>query len=168
MRTNNQAVCVSWVNHTIAPRDAVVRDSNQKQIKTPNNYQVTRSTGSVRKQQMPQGCCRSLLFSHSAGSDSLQPHRLQLSRLPCPSPSSRAWSNSCALSPWWHPTISSSVVPFSSRLQSFPAPGFFQWVSSSHRVAKELEFQLQRQSFQWIFRTWTVWKGKKESYQAMP
>ena len=92
---------------------------------TSNNYQVTRSTGYMRIQQMPQGCCCSLLFSHAVGSDSFQPHGLQHSRLPCPSPSSRAWSNTCALSPWWHPTISSSVVPFSSHLQSFPASGSF-------------------------------------------
>ena len=52
-----------------------------------------------------------------------------------------------------HPNISSSVIPFSSCLQSFPASGSFQWVSSSHQVAKVLEFQLQHQSFQWIFRT---------------
>ena len=52
-----------------------------------------------------------------------------------------------------HPTISSSVVPFFSCLQSFPASGLFQWVSSSHQVAKVLEFQIQHQSFQWIFRT---------------
>ena len=47
----------------------------------------------------------------------------------------------------------SSVVPFSLHLQSFPASGSFKWVSSSHQVAKVLEFQLQHQSFQWIFRT---------------
>ena len=45
------------------------------------------------------------------------------------------------------------VVPFSFHLQSFPASGSFQWVSPSHQVAKVLEFQLQHQSFQWIFRT---------------
>ena len=54
---------------------------------------------------------------------------------------------------WCHLTISSSVVPFSSHLQSFPASGSFKWVSSSHQVDKVLEFQLQHQSFQWIFRT---------------
>ena len=57
------------------------------------------------------------------------------------------------LSQWCHPTISSSVAPFSSHLQSFPAQGLFKWVSSSHQVAKVLEFQLQHQPFQWIFRT---------------
>ena len=53
---------------------------------------------------------------------------------------------------WCHPTISSSVVPFSSCLQSFPAQGLFQWVGSLYQVAKILELQLQHQSFQWIFR----------------
>ena len=56
-------------------------------------------------------------------SDSLQPHGLQHARLPCPSPAPKACSNSCPLSRWCHPTISSSVVPFSSWLQSFPASG---------------------------------------------
>ena len=59
-------------------------------------------------------------------SDSLQSHRLQHTRLPCPSPTPGAYSNSCPLSQWYHPTISSSVVPFSSCLQSFPAAGSFQ------------------------------------------
>ena len=62
-------------------------------------------------------------FSHSVVSDSLRPHRLQHARLPCPSPTPRACLNSCPLSRWCHPTISSSVIPFSSRLQSFPASG---------------------------------------------
>ena len=59
-------------------------------------------------------------------SDSLEPHGLQHSRPPCPSPTPRAYSNSCPLSWWCHPTISSSVIPFSSCLQSFPASGSFQ------------------------------------------
>ena len=66
-----------------------------------------------------------LLFSRSLVSDSLHPHGLQHIRLPCPSPSPRACSNSCPSSKWCHPTISSSVVPFSSCLQSFPASGSF-------------------------------------------
>ena len=59
-------------------------------------------------------------------------------------------------SSWWcHPTISSSVIPFSSHLQSFPASGSFQMSQffTSHQVARILEFQFQDQSFQWIFRT---------------
>ena len=66
-----------------------------------------------------------LLFSCSIMSDSLWPRGLQHARLPCPSPSPRACSNSCPLSWWCHPTISSSVVPFSSCLQSFPVSGSF-------------------------------------------
>ena len=58
-------------------------------------------------------------------SDSLQLHELQHIRLPCPSPSPRVCSNSCSLNQWCHPTISSSVIPFSSCPQSFPASGFF-------------------------------------------
>ena len=59
-------------------------------------------------------------------SDSLRPHGLQHVRPPCPSPVPGVYSNSCPLSQWCHPTISSSVIPFSSRLQSFPASGSFQ------------------------------------------
>ena len=69
--------------------------------------------------------CHSVQFSYSVMSDSLQPHGLQHTRPPCPSPTPRACSNSCPSSWWCHPTISSSVVPFSSCLQSFPASGPF-------------------------------------------
>ena len=58
-------------------------------------------------------------------SDSLQPHEVQHARIPCPSPAPGAYSNSCPSSWWCHPTISSSVVPFSSCLQSFQAWGSF-------------------------------------------
>ena len=58
-------------------------------------------------------------------SNSSRPHGLQHARPPCPLPTPRVYSNSCPLSWWCHPTISSSVVPFSSHLQSFPASGSF-------------------------------------------
>ena len=74
----------------------------------------------------------SVQFSHSVMSNSSQPHGLQHARLPCPSPTPGACSNSCPSSWWCHPTILSSVIPFSSCLQSFPASGSFQWVSSSN------------------------------------
>ena len=64
-------------------------------------------------------------FSHSVVSDSLRLHGLQHARLPRPSPTPRACSKSCPSSRWCHPTISSSVVPFSSCLQSLPASGYF-------------------------------------------
>ena len=67
----------------------------------------------------------SVQFSRSVMSDSLRPHGLQHARPPCPSPTSRAYSNSCPLRQWCHPAISSSVGPLSSCLQSFPASGSF-------------------------------------------
>ena len=67
----------------------------------------------------------SVQFSHSVMSDSLWPHGLQHTRHPCPSSTPRACSNSCPSSWWCPPTISSSVIPFSSCLQSFPASGSF-------------------------------------------
>ena len=67
----------------------------------------------------------SVQFSHSVVSSSLRPHGLQHARLPCPSPTPRACSNSYLLSRWCHPTISSCVVPFSSCLQSFPSSESF-------------------------------------------
>ena len=81
----------------------------------------------------------------------LWPLGLQHTRLSCSSLSARLCSNSCALSWWCHPTISSFSHPLPSCLQSFPASGSFPWVRSSHQVAKVLELQLQHQSFQWIF-----------------
>ena len=95
----------------------------------------------------------SVQFSHSVVSDSLPPHGLQHARLPCPSPIPRVYTNSCLLSCWCHPTITSSIVPFSSCLNLFQHQGLLWWVGSSHRVAKVLEFQLQHPTFQRTFRT---------------
>ena len=91
-----------------------------------------------------------LFFSCSVMSNSLQPHGLQHARLPCPSPSSRACSNSCSLSQWCHPTISSFVIPFPPVFNLCQHQGLFQWVGSSYQVAKVLELQFWHQSFQWI------------------
>ena len=80
-------------------------------------------------------------FSHSLVSDSLQPHGLQHAKLPCSAPTPRACSNSCPSSQWCHVTTSSSVVPFYSCLQSFPASGsfpvsqFFTWGGQSIAVS---------------------------------
>ena len=68
----------------------------------------------------------SVQFSHSVVSYSLQPHGLQHTRPPCPSPTPGVYLDSCPLSRWCHPTSSSSVIPFSSCPQSFPASGSFQ------------------------------------------
>ena len=103
--------------------------------------------GWVERSRGNYACCCSVTQS-----DSLLPHERQPARLPCPLPSPGVCSNSCTFNWWCHPTSSSSVIPFSSCLQSFPAQGLFKWVSSSHQVAKVFEFQLQYQSFWWIFR----------------
>ena len=94
-------------------------------------------------------------FSRSVMNDCLRPHESQHVRPSCPSPTPRVYSNSCPSSRWCHPAISSSVIPFSSCPQSFLASFqcLFQWVNSSHQVARVLEFQLQHQSFQWTPRT---------------
>ena len=88
----------------------------------------------------------SLLFSHQVMFDSSWPHGLQYARHPCPPPPPRVSPSSCPLHQWYHPAISSSVVPFSSCLCQHQ--GLFQWVTSLHHVAKVWE--LQHQSFQWI------------------
>ena len=92
-------------------------------------------------------------FSCSVMSDSLWPHELQHIRPHYPSPTAGVYPNPCPLSQWCHPTISSSVIPFSSCPQSSQHWGLFKWVNSSHQVARVLEFQLQHQSFQWTPRT---------------
>ena len=80
-------------------------------------------------------------------SNSLWPHGLQHNRLPCPSPTPRACSNSCLLSQWCHPTISPSVLPFSSCLQSFPVSQFFesggQSTGASSALASVLPMTIQ-------------------------
>ena len=91
-----------------------------------------------------------LLFSVCV-SDSLWPHRLQHARPPCPSPSPKVCPGSCPLHWWCHPAIS-SLTPSSPALNLSQHQGLFQRVSSSHHVTKILEFELQPQSFQWIFR----------------
>ena len=102
----------------------------------------------------------SVQFSCSVLSDSLRPHEPQHARPPCPWPTSRVHPNPCPLGRWCGPTISSSVIPFSSHSNLSQHQGLFKWVSSSHQVAKVLELQLQYQSFQWTPRTdlgWTGW-----------
>ena len=122
-------------------------------------YCLTRHLDLEIKEKTPKKICSgfkkmySVQFSHSVMSDSLRPHESQHARPPCPSPTPGVHPDSRSSSQWCHPTTSSSVLPFSSCLQSFQYQGLFKWVSSSHQVAKVLELQLQYQSFQWILRT---------------
>ena len=93
--------------------------------------------------------------------DSLQPHGLQHARLPCPSPILGACSNSCPLSRWCHPTISSSAVSFSSCLQSFPASGSFpmsQFSSGGQSIGASASASvLPMNSQDWFPLEWTGW-----------
>ena len=104
-----------------------------------------------------EGC--SVQFSCSVVSDSLWPHEPQHTRPPCPSPTPGVYSNPCPLS--WDAIQPSH--PLSSPSPPAPNPsqqqGLFKWVSSSHQVAKVLEFQHQHQSFQWTPRTDLLWDG---------
>ena len=104
----------------------------------------------------------SLQFRCSVVSDSLRPHGLQHTRPPCPSPAPGAYSNSCPLSPWCHPTFSSSVVPFSSRLQSFPASGSFQmsqfFTSGGQSIGVSASASVLPMNIQDLFPLgWTGW-----------
>ena len=100
-------------------------------------------------------------FSHSDICDSLRTHRLQHARLPCPLPTPEAYSNSCPSSQWYHPTTSSSVVSFSSHLQSFPASGSFlsesvlyiRWSIGVLTSASVLPMNIQY----WFPLGWTLW-----------
>ena len=102
------------------------------------NKQARQKVGKRPKQtffQRPQ--FSSVQFSLSVLSDSLRPHALQHSRPPCLSLTPGVYSDSCPLSWWCHPSISSSVVLFSSHLHLSQHEGLFKWVTSSHQVANE-------------------------------
>ena len=104
----------------------------------------------------------SVQFSRSVVSNSLQPHGLQHSRPPCPSPTPGAYSNSCPLSRWYHPTISSSVIPFSSHLQSFTGSGSFQmsqfFASGGQSIRASASASVLRMNIQdWFPSGWTGW-----------
>ena len=106
-------------------------------------------------------CLSSVQFSHSVMSDSLRPHELQHARPPCPSPTPGVYSNSCPLSRWCHPAISSSVVPFSYCPQSLPASESFPmsqllaWGGQSTGVSALASF-LRKKSQGWSSE-WTGW-----------
>ena len=105
---------------------------------------------------------RSIQLSHSVMSDSLRPHGLQHARPPCPSPTPGVHPNSCPLSQWCHPTISSSVVPFSSCLRSFPSLGSFQmnqlFTSGGQSIGVSASASVLPMNIQdWFPLGWTCW-----------
>ena len=102
------------------------------------------------------------LFSRSVVSNSLRPHEPQHARPPCPSPTPRVHPNPSSLSQWCHPTILSSVVPFSSCPQSFPASGSFQmshfFVSAGQRIGVSASTSVLPINTQdWSPLGWTGW-----------
>ena len=123
---------------------------------------------------------RSLQFSsvqssHSVMSDSLPSHGLQHARPPCPWPTTGVYPNSCPLSRWYHPTISSSVVPFSSCLQSFPASGSFQmsqlFASGGQSIGVSTSTSVLTMNTQdWSPLGWTGWISlqSKDSQESSP
>ena len=104
----------------------------------------------------------SVQFSRLVVSDSLWPHELQHARPPCPSPTPGVYSNSCPVSWWCHQAISSSVVPFSSCLQPFPASGSFQmsqlFASGGHSIGVSASTSVLPLNIQdWFTLGWTGW-----------
>ena len=106
-------------------------------------------------------CFSSVEFSCSVVSNSLRPYGLQHARLPCPSPTPRAYSNSYPSHQWCHPTISSSIIPFSSCLQSFPATGSFplsQFSSGGQNIGVSASASVLPMNIQdWFPLGWTGW-----------
>ena len=117
-----------------------------------DTYPVYLDDNYLRKKYFFTNCPQ---FTLSVVSDSLQPNEPQHARPPCPSPTPGVYRHSCPLSWWCCLTISSSALssPSSSAFNLSQHQSLFKWVSSSHQVAKVLEFQLQHQSFQWTPRT---------------
>ena len=116
----------------------------------------------IIKKNYFQATFSSVQFSLSVVSDSLQRHRLQRSRPPIPSPTPGVHSNSCPLIWWGHPTISSSVFPFSSCLQSFPASGSFPmsqfFASCGHSIGVSASALVLPVNIQdWFPLGWTGW-----------
>ena len=104
-------------------------------------------------------------------SDSLWPHGLQHARLPCPSPTPGAYSTSCPLHRWCHPTISFSVVPFSSCLQSFPASGSFQmsrfFASGARSTGVSASSSVLPMNTQdWYPLGWTGWISLQSTFKG--
>ena len=106
----NLMVTTNWKSTT----DTYTKMKTESKYNTKVSHQITRQEN------------KTVQFSHSVVSNSLRPHEPKHARPPCPSPTPGVYPNSCPLSQWWHLTISSSVIPFSSCLQSFPASGSFQ------------------------------------------
>ena len=116
----------------------------------------------------------SVQFSHLVVCDALWPHEVQHARLPCPSPTPGVYPNSCPLSRWCHPAISSSVVPTSSCLQSFPASGSFQmsqlFASDGQNIGISASASILPMNIQVLFPLGLVWShcSPRDSQELFP
>jgi len=125
------------------------------------SYAQPRQNNKSREITLPTKVCL-VQFSHSVMSDSLWPHEPQHARPPCPSPTPGVHSNPCPSSQWCHPTISSSVIPFSSCPQSFPALGSFQmsqlFASGGQSIGVSVSTSVLPMNTQdWSPLGWTGW-----------
>ena len=159
------------VLHLVFPT-FIAKDSNQstsilswKENQTSDSPVTTTWSRPARITSHPASTFRpisSVQFSRSVASDSLQSRGPQHARLPCPSPTPGAFSNSRPSSQWCHPTISSSLVPFSSHLQSFPASGSFPvnqfFTSGGQSIGVSVSTPVLPMNTQdWFPLGWTGW-----------
>ena len=138
--------------------------SNVRKLARNEAWNVIQASGAsiVRQQSWTKTGWFLVQFSHSVVSDSLRPHELQHSRPHCPSPTPGVYQKPCPSSRWRHPAISSSVIPFSSCPQSFPASGSFQisqlfaWGGQSIGVSASASV-LPMNTQDWSPLGWTGW-----------
>ena len=138
----------------------ITRNCEKKILKRWKYQNTLPASWEVKKQQLELDMEHRI--SHSVMSDSLQPHGLQHSRPPCPSAIPKVHPNPCPLSQWYRPTISSSVVPFSSDLQSFPASGSFPmsqfFASGGQSIGVSASTSVPPMNTQdWFPLGWTGW-----------
>ena len=156
--------CWSWLPFP-TPRDFCNQVTEPSSLASPalvGRFFTTSITWEVQKWFQ----FNSVQFSCSAVSNSLWPHGLQHTRPPCPSPTPRVYPNSCPLSQWCHPTISSSVIPFSSCLQSLQVSGSFQmsefFASGGQSIGVSASASVLPMKVQdWFPLGWTGWISLK-------
>ena len=154
--------CISYIGRQIL-EDLVTREAYTLRGFRTNDTEV-HWTSSPVDASLSTVRLSSVQFSHSVVSDSLRPHESQHARPPCPSPAPGVHPDSCPLSQWCHPAISSSVVPFSScpqslpRSKSFPMSQLIAWDGQSTGVSALASF-LPKKSQGWSLSEWTGWSS---------
>ena len=153
------------------PRYIIIQEAKDTVSKTAREKQA------IPYKENPIRLFSSVQFSHSVMSDPLRPHESQHARAPCPSPTPEVYSNSCPSSRWCHPTISSSVIPFSSHLQSFPASGSFPMsqllASGGQNIGVSVSTSVLPMNTQdWSPLGWTGWislqsKGHSRAFSSL-